>query len=81
MRIKSLSVSRETWKTGEPLIGSIRFENQFGEVEVKLDEDKCKALINIVADAMVAQAQATANLLRDNIIEAVAGQPLIEQAA
>ena len=79
MRLKSLEISRETWKDGQPLLGKIRFENTFGELAVVLDEEQCKRMVAIVADALVAQAKATANILAADVIDAET--KLIEQAA
>ena len=81
MRIESLSITRRVWLPGQPLEGEIKFANAAGAIAVRLDDEKCRAMLEVVADAVVAQAQATAAILRDNIIESVAETKLLEQSA
>ena len=81
MRVKQLKIERQWWKQNPLLEGKITFENGTGEITVNLDDAKCRAMLEVCADALVAQAQATAAILRDNIIDAAAETKMIGQAA
>ena len=76
MELNELIIRRESWSESKPVRGKIEFSNPTGKVEINLTEQHCQKILEVVADALVEQAQSAANDLRAAVIEAAAGRQL-----
>lgn len=75
MRLKQLHIDRQYWETGAPLAGHIMFDDNAGEISVKLDDAKCQQMLAIVADSMVEHSRKLANELTANVLLGVQALP------
>lgn len=64
MKLNFLKIERQKYGIDkDKLLGEIEFENQYSKVSCKLTEDQAYKLLDIVAEAMVVNAQDTAKML------------------
>lgn len=72
MRFKSVSISR--WTETQPPSGTVHFSGDHGEISLKLDEEFCAKILEVCAEALIAESQRraaamTTELLQRNAIE------------
>lgn len=70
MQLVELEIKRERWGENKgQFTGAMRFDNELGEVAIKLSPEKCEQLFKICADGIVETAKAAANELTISVIE------------
>jgi hypothetical protein len=70
MQLNSLKIERQKWGRNEgQYVGVIKFDNEVGNVSIKLSEEKCKELFMVCADGIVETAKVAARELTCSVIE------------
>lgn len=70
MQLKKLQIERERWGENKgQYVGVITFDNELGEVSIKLSEEKCRELFMVCADGIVDTAKSAARELTCSVIE------------
>lgn len=70
MQLTSLSVRLEGYGINAGKYhGSVTFANQYGSVEIVLDESLSQKVLGLCGEALVEQAKKTANIFTANILE------------
>ena len=70
MRFESLYLTRCWGEKG--VTGKVKFTNQLGEIELKINEDQCQQILAICADSLVAISKAAADEMCAKIVESTA---------
>lgn len=80
MMLESLSLHRVAWGDDMgKMKGTVEFSSGLGKMTVIIDPSKAARIIEIVAEEMVAQAQATANLMAAQVIAQAAPKQLTSE--
>ncbi len=70
MRLESLHLYRGWGQKG--VTGKVKFNNQLGEIELKINEEQCQQILAICADSLVAISKAAADEMCAKIVESTA---------
>lgn len=77
--IKSLYVTVQDYGPDKgKLTGKIEFINQYGEISVRLGQERAAQIVAILADSLVDTAKQTAALMTSEVLAQAEGQTLIE---
>jgi len=70
MRLAKLEIERMKYgPSKDQYLGHIKFDDEHGDVTVKLSEDDCYKLFEVIGDAVIATAKEAASNLTCAIIE------------
>ena len=70
MKLNTLKIERERWGKNEgKFTGSIKFDNELGEISVNLSPEQCDKLFAVIAEGIIDTAKEAANELTVSVIE------------
>lgn len=67
MRLESLHLYRGWGQKG--VTGKVKFTNELGEIELKINEDRCQQILAICADSLVAISKAASDEMCAKVIQ------------
>ena len=70
MNLRELRIERARYGKNEgQLVGSIKFDNELGEVSLKLTKEHCDKIFRVCADGVLATAKSAADEMTCSVIE------------